>query len=163
MNGNIDELKRAYRQRGSAYMIAGYALLVAAVMVGGALTIPSTRISTTGRIVEIAVAAVIALFGVLRLGRAGAYADREGIRILNPFRSIRVPWKDIQGFSLRPHGLWAEVGHADLRDGRSIHILGIQPPNRLFRPRDRSAQVIIEELNERLRYEQNRLDRTRDD
>lgn len=104
---------------------------------------------------------IMAILGVsffvasLRLARCGVWVDEQGIRILNPLRTTHLSWSPVKAFSLRPYRAVFKTGYVDLTDGTAIHIWGIQPPNEITRPRNRSAQRLIEELN--LRLEQARL------
>ena len=83
----------------------------------------------------------------LRLARCGVWVDEKGIRILNPLSTTHVSWSSVKGFSLKPYRAVFKTGYVDLTDGTAIHIWGIQPPNEMTRPRNRSAQRLIEELN----------------
>jgi hypothetical protein len=57
---------------------------------------------------------------------------------------------DISRFSLRPWGPFPLVGYAELRDGRSVHMLGVAAPNPITRPNNQTAQRMIAQLNEPL-------------
>lgn len=66
------------------------------------------------------------VFGV-RFGRSGAIIRQEGIEVRNPFvRDQVVEWADIASFSIRSLSLFPFVAHIDLKDGRSVHVWGIQ-------------------------------------
>lgn len=98
-----------------------------------------------GKIVLILMILAIGWFFIDRCALAGAYVDPNGIRVKNPLRSTAIPWREIKGFSL---GIfwWFITARADLRNGESVHIWGIQPPNPLTRPKNRSAEKLIEAL-----------------
>jgi hypothetical protein len=90
-------------------------------------------------------------FFIFRLARSGVFAYRDGVRILNPLGSRFVPWEETQKFKLGTWGLFPRMGYAELTNGSEHHIWGIQAPNPLFRPRNRSADRLIAELNELMR------------
>jgi len=105
-------------------------------------------VSLPERVAGIAVGFGAGAFCLLRAARAGVYVLPEGIRIVNPFRTKFVPWRQIARFSLRRWGPFPLIGHVDLTDHSSQHIFGIEAPNTPTRPRNRSAQKLIAELNQ---------------
>jgi hypothetical protein len=139
--------KRVYRSSEQAILIALTGLIGT-----GAIAVETLALSRPwgGHIGYLLFAAALGYFYLFRAARSGVYIEADGIRILNPFRSVRVPWKEIRYFSLKRYGLFPLTGHAELKDGTSIHVFGIQGPNRLLRPNSRGAQRIIEALNARL-------------
>jgi hypothetical protein len=76
--------------------------------------------------------ALVALWCLDRLGRAGVYVTDEGIVIRNPFRS------------------WRMAAYAHLKDGSAILIYGIQGPNPALLPSSNRATGPVETLNRML-------------
>ena len=48
----------------------------------------------------------LAWFIVFRCARAGVYTTADGIKIVNPFKTVRVRWQAVKQFSVRSHGIW---------------------------------------------------------
>jgi len=86
----------------------------------------------------------------IRSARAGVRVDDEGAHIMNVVRTIHVPWHEIVRFSIGSHGMLPKTGIVDLRGGERIAIWGIQAPNPVTRPKNRSAERLIEALNAEL-------------
>ena len=97
---------------------------------------------------------VLALSGfcLLRLARAGVYADAEGIRILNPLSSTRIPWEHLRRFTLQASKGFPAVAFAERTDGTTVQIWGIQARSYTAAAKKIPEQV-VERLNERLREE----------
>jgi hypothetical protein len=96
-------------------------------------------------------AALIAWFGLFRAARVRLIASTEGVRIVNPLRRTTLSWGQVRRFSLRPwKWSFTPIGVADLKDGSSVPILGIAAPNPFFRPRNRVAADMVDELNRML-------------
>jgi hypothetical protein len=107
----------------------------------------SDQPATWIRVAFAATGLLLGLFMLMRMARSGAYVFTSGVRIKNPFGSRFVPWEAIRRFTLHAWGPFPKMGHAVLGDGTEVHIWGIQAPNPLFRPRNRSSDELIERLN----------------
>lgn len=98
------------------------------------------------------IAAIAFLFIILswRGARAAIYAEEHAVRVVNPLKTELVSWSEIERFSLGRYGPWPHVGLMELKNGSRRHIFGIQAPNPLTRPKNRSAQNLVEQLNQEL-------------
>jgi hypothetical protein len=92
-----------------------------------------------------------AVWAAWRLFRAGVRVSPEAATIVNIRKTIVVPWTDIDHFSLGASSIAPKVGIAHLRSGGQIVVWGIQGPNPAARPKNRSAERLIDELNAELR------------
>jgi hypothetical protein len=142
-------VKTVYRSREQALGIALTWLVVPAVsivsfLMPGPLSVPA-------RAVGIGIMVALTCWCLLRVARSGVFLEDGGVGVLNPLRTVRIPWSQIRCFSLKRYKLFPLTGHVELKDGTSVHIFGIQAPHPLLRPRNQSAQRIVEALNERLR------------
>jgi Bacterial PH domain len=98
------------------------------------------------------ISAIAFLFAILswRGANAAVYAEQHGVRVVNPLRTELVNWSEIERFTLGRYGPWPHVGLIELRNGSRRHIFGIQAPNPLTRPKNRGAQILVEQLNQEL-------------
>jgi hypothetical protein len=94
---------------------------------------------------------VLAWFIVFRWARAGVFVVQDGVRILNPLKTIAVAWQDIRCFRVGAHGIWSKIGIVELSDGREIVLLGICAPNSLTRPTNKIAESLVSDL-EKVRH-----------
>lgn len=140
---------RAYRNRNYALLVGWVAFIFAAAGIIGALVREGSAAERWAPVLPIL---ALSAFCLLRLARAGVYADAEGIRILNPLRTVRVPWERLIRFSLRPSGGFAAVGFAELVDADPIQIWGIQARVNTV-PSRRIPEEIVGQLNARLAAE----------
>ncbi len=101
------------------------------------------------------VVVALAAFTFLRLARAGAFVDDRGVRIVNPLRTVRLPWEELAGFSLRAHGGFPALGFAERRDGSRVGIWGIQARSSSPAAR-RAPEAAIAALEARLEQERAR-------
>lgn len=144
-------MKRTYRSREQAIIITSAAVVIPVVMGASVLFLYTTE-SWTFRVSELVVAAGIAWFGIFKAGRVRVCVDIEGIYVFNPLRRVFIPWERISGFSLRTRKfIFTPIGHANLKDGSSVPLYGIAAPNPGIRPNSRTAQQMIDELNQLLR------------
>jgi hypothetical protein len=132
----------AYRNRSYALIIAVVAVLFAIASIVGAAV-------KGGSWAPAGVVVALSAFCLLRLARAGVYADDEGIRVLNPMRTVRIPWERVERFTLRPHKGFPAVGFAELSDGSRVQIWGIQARSRA-KAALRIPEEVVAQLNERL-------------
>jgi hypothetical protein len=136
----------AYRNHQYALLIAVVAVLFAcASLVAGIVRDGSTG-ARFGPVVPVV---LLSAFCLLRLARAGVYADDEGIRVLNPLRTVRIPWEQVDHFSLRPYKGFPSVGFAELVDGGRVQMWGIQARSYNTAAK-RVPEELIEALNRRL-------------
>lgn len=110
--------RRVYRSMGSAlvYLIGG--LIFLATMVFFALNTVDNSVAAA----YFAGAAILSCWPVLRLSRCGVYIEDEGVRVLNPIRTVRLNWSEIASFE------FASYGACSIKRvrGKSIGIFGIQ-------------------------------------
>ena len=109
--------------------------------------------------VPVGVVGALSLFCLLRLARAGVYAKEDGIRVLNPLRTVRVPWDHVLRFTLKPHKGFPALGFVELIDGREIQIWGVQARSSSAAAK-RIPEDVVERLNERLARERERRRQT---
>lgn len=105
--------------------------------------------------VPVAVVGALSAFCLLRLARAGVYANDEGIRVLNPLRTVRVPWDHVLRFTLRPHKGFPALGFAELIDGREVELWGVQSRSSTATAK-KVPEDLVAQLNERLARERER-------
>lgn len=139
-------MKRAYRSSEQAVLIAIIGAVVAGIM------LVQTVIAFKQGTLWWFIGAIAFLFIILgwRGSRAAIYAEEHGVRVVNPLKSELVSWSEIESFTLGRYGPWPHVGLIQLKNGSRRHIFGIQAPNPLTRPKNRSAQNLIKQLNQEL-------------
>jgi hypothetical protein len=137
--------QRAFRSReqSTVLLIVGSLLAV----VGAAQALLADGLSPLQRGVFVTMAVLLGAYGVFRLARCGVYVIDNGVRVVNPVRTRFVPWETISRFSIRRVGFHPGMGVVDRKDATIVPIWGIQIPNPMTRPKNRSAQRLIEELN----------------
>jgi hypothetical protein len=67
---------------------------------------------------------LLAGFVVGRLARAGAFITPEGITVVNPLKTVRIPREEVAGFAFK-----GTTGSIELRDGSRVAVWGIQARN----------------------------------
>jgi PH (Pleckstrin Homology) domain-containing protein len=139
----------------TVYRNEGYAKLLTVVAAVFGLGAIAYLAAGRGGVAPTIVIVAMALFVYLRLARAGAYVEDGGIRIVNPGRTIHLPWERIDRFSLRAYKGFPALGFADLVDGERVEIWGIQARKRGETHRV-TPQQAIDGLNERLDAERAR-------
>lgn len=145
----------AYRNEGLATLVKVVAFVFAAGAIVFAIVNDEPGLSTASRWAPAVVVVAISLFCLLRLARAGAYAGDEGVRVVNPLRTVRLDWDSIMRFTLRPHKGFPALGFVELFDGSKVEIWGIQSRSRAPSAL-RGNEELIESLNERLAQERAR-------
>jgi hypothetical protein len=138
------------------YRNQSYALLIAVV---ASLFFVASAVNAAvndGSWPAVGVVGALSLFCLLRLARAGVYAREDGIRVLNPLRTVRVPWEHILRFTIKPSRGFPAVGFVELIDGREIQVWGIQARSPSVAAK-RVPEEVVEQLNERLARERGRL------
>ena len=141
--------REVYRNRHFTLLVGWVAIVFAAAAIVAALVREG---SAADRWLPVLPVFALSAFCLLRLARAGVYADAEGVRIVNPFRTVRLPWERIVRFSLRPSGGFAAVAFAELVDAEPIQIWAIQARVNTV-PSRRVPEELVEQLNERLAAE----------
>lgn len=138
-----------FRTREQAILIGitGVILIIAVPVQSLSADAEGNRLSPGEAIFFVGLGVPLGLFMVLRVARSGVVAFERGCRVVNPLRTRFIPWTEIAGFSLRPWGVFPLVGQVDLKDGSSVHVFGIEAPNPLTRPNNRSAHRLKDELN----------------
>lgn len=136
----------------TVYRNSSYALLITVVATLFLVASTVAAIVSGGPWEPVIVVGALTLFALLRLARAGVYADEEGIRVLNPLRTVRVPWDHVLRFTLKASKGFPAVGFAELIDGREIQIWGIQSRSGTRAAR-RIPEEVVAALNERLATE----------
>jgi hypothetical protein len=84
----------------------------------------------------------------------GVHVNADGVRIQGFFRSVRIPWKTIERFEVRPCGRYPFMGFVVMNDGsraRPVPAISspIRPESRLEEFRLR-VQGTVDELNQLL-------------
>ena len=139
----------------AVYRNSSYALLIAVVATLFLVASVVNVLVNDGSWTAVGVVAALSLFCLLRLARAGVYADDRGIRVLNPLRTVKVPWDHILRFTLKPHQGFPAVAFAELIDGREIQIWGIQSRSATVAAK-KIPQEEVDRLNERLAAQRER-------
>ena len=138
-----------YRNRGFSQLLT----VISVVFGAGSIVYAATA---SGRWLPAAAVCALSLFVYLRLARAGVCADDAGIRVVNPFRTVRVPWSQVERFTVRRHKGFPALGFARLADGTELELWGIQARSP-SEPSKRVAEALAAELNERLAAERQRI------
>jgi hypothetical protein len=125
--------------------------LISLVFAFGGILIAATRPDTTfaGRWTPAAVIVAISVFVFFRLARAGVYAGDEGIRVVNPFTTVEVPWAHLIRFTARPQGGFPLMGFAQRVDGTEVQLWGVQARSGSSGAK-RIVEDVIAQLNEHL-------------
>ncbi len=137
------------------YRNQSYALLIAVVASLFFVASAVNALANDGAWPPVAIVGALSLFCLLRLARAGVYAREDEIRVLNPLRTVRVPWDHVLRFTLKPNRGFPAVGFVELIDGREIQIWGIQARSASVAAK-RTPEEVVEQLNERLARERER-------
>ena len=142
-------MRTSYRTRTPSLLVAGVSLVFA---LSSILQAAAGAPDGTGFVKRWSPALVVCLlsaFCIARLARAGVFTSEEGIRILNPLRTVTVPWKRVRRFTLNRHRGFPGMGFVELLDGEPIEIWGIQARSR--NPSAQAhAQSVVDALNEHL-------------
>ena len=137
----------------TVYRNSSYALLIAVVASLFLVASAVAALVQGGPYAPVAVVAVLSLFCLLRLARAGVYANGDGtLTVLNPLRTVKVPWDHVLRFTLKASKGFPAVAFAELIDGREIQIWGIQSRSGTAAAR-RIPEEVVDALNERLATE----------
>ena len=137
-----------YRNQGFAALLA---VMGTVFGLGGIVYVITGRAGWPPMLVVV----LLALFTVLRLARAGVFVEEDGVKVLNPLNTVRIPWEEIAGFSLKRSGGFAAVGFVDLVDGGRVQAWGIQARNK-HPGAMKAPQAAIAELQARFEAERAR-------
>lgn len=116
-------MSQVFRSGREAVLTAGTGIVLAAVLASHSLVEHRHELHVMSW--ELATAAT-ASFVAYRFFMAGAYETDEGLRVVNPFRSVTIPWGDIEGFSTASYGRWPTVAIVELRNGTRVPIVAIR-------------------------------------
>ena len=148
----MDALRpNAYRMRPESAVYAFFSLCFVALGLFGVIEQTSDLFPAgvlPSGLLSLAVAWSAAAFLGLRMARLAVYVEDGGIRVRNPLGTKRIPWSEVRGFLLHRSRL-GEFGTAELHDGRSVRLWGIQPRSPVG-GRDRRAELAIGRLNSEL-------------
>lgn len=108
--------------------------------------------SLLGQWLPSALAILFGGFLLVRVARSGVYTLGSGVKVLNPFKSVEIPWLAIRRFSLgRCAFSFPLIGRLELEDGTIVCIWGIQGPNPFVWISRRSADDVVNLLNDELK------------
>ena len=126
-------------------------MVVAVVFAIGGILISATRPDggTVGNWAPAGVMVLLSVFVYLRLARAGVYASDEGIRVVNPLKTVKVPWEHLIRFTARPNKGFPLIGFAQRVDGSEVELWGVQARSGSSGAK-RIVDQVIAQLNERL-------------
>jgi hypothetical protein len=94
--------------------------------------------------------------------RCGVVVCDDGIVIRNPTRTARVAWREVDHFAVVHHGVYPKIAEVRLRNGQAIRAWGIQGPNPDVRPRNRTAERLVDARNAELAQRRGRGPTTTD-
>jgi Bacterial PH domain len=116
----------------------------------------AVRANTVGAAAIAWVVALCLAIVSLRCQLAGVRADADGVTIRGPWRTWRVPWSELEGFSFEALGGHPAVGVATLRDGSKLAMTAVSTGRVDSASARLGADTIVGELNQLL--ERARLD-----
>ena len=104
--------------------------------------------SAAARVAALVVAVALPVVYWFRLRHAGVTIADGRVHIVNVTRTVDVPIENGDRFTVGSGRFFPRIGKLRLRDGSAIHIWAIQSSaNPHFRPNDRGAHDIVDELN----------------
>lgn len=143
-----------FSRRENNVVFAGSAFALAAGVVAVSNDSPSgvdTRGSTDPTVLVSYIVALVALVIAVRGWRAGLYVNDQVLMLRNPFRTYRFNWNEIERFRIGSRALFpGPATLLDLRDGRTLNVLSLCPPNPFFRSNNRAVDATILYLNSRV-------------
>ena len=102
--------------------------------------------------------AFLFLIAMARTVLAGAFLGDRTVRVVNPLRTFRLAWRDVEGFTLGSSrglgGPYPCVAFAELRGGDWVRMFGIQA----VAGDRRAAEAAVARLNEELALRTRRRD-----
>jgi hypothetical protein len=148
-NGNLEVKaeRHVFRNREQATLL----LIMSVGFVGGMLTwLSLARNAPLSARVFGGVSALGYGAFVFKAARSAVFADSAGIRVVNPIRTRFFPWDEVLHFTVDHFGLNPKIGLVVLRDGSRFPMFALAGPNPLGRPRNRTAETLVEGLNDLL-------------
>lgn len=145
--------RRVLRSRGHRELTFALVLVVAVITVGGivsALRVESPKGSVPLVVAGLALQGIILLSVGVRSALSGVFIEETGVRVLNPFRTYRLPWSTIERFSLGPGTRHPSIGKVELEGGRQVTAMGIRGNVGFLLNDTSAAQKMIDELNAEL-------------
>jgi Bacterial PH domain len=136
-----------YRSREQALIGATFGAVVVFVCLTG---VGVASASSAPAVIAFGAVAVIVAIAIWRVVRCGVLVDDEGVVIRNPTRTARFAWHEIDHIAVVHHGAYPKIAEVRLRDGQAMRAWGIQGPNPDVRPRNRSAERLVDALNAEL-------------
>lgn len=104
--------------------------------------------SAVTRVAALIAAVALPVVYSFRLRHAGVMIADGRVHIVNVTRTVDVPIGNVDRFAVGPGRFFPRIGELRLRDGSVIHIWAIQSSaNPHFRPHDRGAHDVVDELN----------------
>lgn len=71
----------------------------------------------------------------------------DGLRVVNMFKTVTVPWSDIEEIGVGRSGLYPRVGKLRLRDGSYVVMSAVQAGGPVARSRTRVVLEMLAQLN----------------
>lgn len=134
-------MTHVFRSGREAVLTAATGIVLAAVLASHSLVEHSDALPVMSW--ELATAAATA-FVAYRFFMAGAYATDEGLQVVDLFRSVTVPWRDIARFSIGSYGRWPAVAMIELTNGRRTAIVAIRAANSRAGAKSRVERTVRE-------------------
>jgi hypothetical protein len=133
-----------FRPVGVRVAVLGFGVLLGATLLVVWLTMPAQARASFSVGQDVTIAAMLLGIGAVghALVRCRVDADRQGLVVVNGYRTHRFAWEQVVAVSLRPGSPWAVL---DLTDGTSQAALGIQGSDGLrARQQTRRLRGLIE-------------------
>ena len=144
---------RPRQLRSGEQSIVGGAMSVISLIIGIAVIVGVKDADGSHPTSALILGSVI-VFGAGVLARSALSCVRTsstGLTVINPFRTRRIAWRDIDRFSLGRSGIYPRIGQAHLNDQRVVRLWAIQGVDPTTRHKNRKAEALITELNETLK------------
>jgi hypothetical protein len=98
-----------------------------------------------------------------RVSRMGARIERDGVKVVRMFRTIRIPWSQFHRFVLRPKTRGELVaidkaGYVERSDGSLEWIQGLAPWGPVIRNDEFGVEALVIEMNRRAQEIKGRQD-----
>jgi hypothetical protein len=87
-------------------------------------------------------------FAFFRIRRAGLVVAPDGVTILNPFKTVRIPWQEVGGIELE-RGAYHTHTTVRRRDGAGVRVFALGGANPGVRPRSHARlTALVAELQQ---------------
>jgi hypothetical protein len=141
----VGDDSKLYRSRQQARAVR-FVCLAGPMLLTGYAGLPVGSVGT--RIAALVAAVMLPVAYWFRLRHAGVTIADGRIHIVNVTRTVDVPIENVDRFIVGSGRFFPRIGKLRLRDGSAIHIWAIQSSaNPHFRPNDRGAHDVVDELN----------------